>query len=119
MATTTSDVLAHHMTCFGNGDLAGVLSDYTSESRIFTQDGVLRGSEPIRGLFQRLLAEFGKPGASFEMIRQDVDGDAAYIVWKAETADNRFEMATDTFIVRNGKILIQTYAAKTSPNRKT
>ena len=115
MATTTNDVLAHHMTCFGKGDLAGILSDYTPESRLFTPDGVLRGSEPIRDLFRKMFAEFGKPGTSFEMLRQEVDGDVAYIVWKAETADNRFELGTDTFIVRNGKIVIQTFAAKVSP----
>jgi len=38
----------------------------------------------------------------------------AYIVWKAETADNRFELGTDTFIVRNGKIVTQTFAGKIS-----
>jgi hypothetical protein len=25
------------------------------------------------------------------MLRQEVDGDTAYIVWEAETADRRFE----------------------------
>jgi hypothetical protein len=52
---------------------------------------------------------------SFEMLRQDVDGEVAYIVWKAETAANRFELGTDTFVVRNGKIVIQTFASKSSP----
>ena len=35
-------------------------------------------------------------------------------MWKAETADNRFELGTDTFIVRNGKIVTQTFAGKIS-----
>jgi len=38
-------------------------------------------------------------------------------VWKAETADNRFELDTDTFIVRNRKIVTQTFAVKISPKR--
>ena len=54
---------------------------------------------------------------SFEMLRQEVDGGTAYIVWKAETADNRFELATDTFIVQNGKIVTQTFAGHISPKR--
>jgi len=54
---------------------------------------------------------------SFEMLGQEVDGDTAYIVWKAETADNRFELGTDTFIVQNGKIVTQTFAGKISPKR--
>jgi hypothetical protein len=44
-------------------------------------------------------------------------GDTAYIVWKAETADNRFELGTDTFIVRDGKIVTQTFAGKISPKQ--
>jgi hypothetical protein len=93
---TTQDVLTHHLNSFG--DLAGTMADYTAESRFFTRDGLLRG-----------------PGMSFDMLRQEVDGDTAYIVWKAETADNRFELGTDTFIVQNGKIVTQTFAGKISP----
>jgi len=51
------------------------------------------------------------------LLRQEVDGDTAYIVWRAETADNIFELGSDTFIVRNGKIVTQTFAGKVSPKR--
>jgi predicted SnoaL-like aldol condensation-catalyzing enzyme len=113
MAVTTQEVLRHHLNSFG--DIAGVMDDYTAESRIFTPEGLLRGSEAIRKFFAGFFEEFAKPGASFQMLREEVDGDTAYIVWKAETADNRFELGTDTFIVRNGKILTQTFTSKTSP----
>jgi predicted SnoaL-like aldol condensation-catalyzing enzyme len=93
------------------------MADYTAESRFFTPDGLLRGSEAIRRFFVRLFEEFAKPGMSFEMLRQEVYGDSAYIVWKAETADNRFELGTDTFIVQNGKIVTQTFAGKISPKQ--
>jgi hypothetical protein len=42
------------------------------------------------------------------VLRHEVDGDTPYIVWKAETADNRFELGADTFIVQNGRIVTQT-----------
>ena len=116
-AATTQDVLTHHLNCFGDGDIVGTMDDYTAESRFFTPDGLLHGPEAIRRFFVRLFEEFAKPGMSFEMLRQDVDGDTAYIVWKAETADNRFELGTDTFIVQNGKIVTQTFAGKISPKR--
>jgi ketosteroid isomerase-like protein len=88
------------------------MTDYTDESRFFTPDGLLRGSEAIRGFFAVMFEEFGKPGMSFELLRQEVCGDTAFIVWKAETADNRCEVGTDTFIVQNGKILTHTFARK-------
>jgi hypothetical protein len=117
MAATTQDVLAHHLDCFGRGDLAGIMEDYALASRLFTQDGVLRGLDAIRGRVAIPFAECGKPGMSFRMIRQDVDGDTAYIVWTAETADRRFELGTDTFIVQDGRIVTQTFAGKISPKR--
>src|SRR6266436_6611611 len=107
VTATTQDVLTYHLESIG--DIAGTMADYTAESRFFTPDGLLRGSEAIRRFFVRLFEEFAKPGMSFEMLRQEVDGDAAYIVWKAETADNRFELGSDTFIVQNGKIVTQTF----------
>jgi hypothetical protein len=36
-------------------------------------------------------------------------------VWKAETADNRYELATDTFVIKDGEIATQTFAGKISP----
>jgi len=115
MVATTNDVLTHHLDCFGKGDLDGIMADYTAASRLFTPNGVLRGTSSIRGLFVMLFAEFSKPGMSFEMLRQDIDGDTAYIVWKAETAENRYELGTDTFVVQDGKIATQTFAGKISP----
>jgi predicted SnoaL-like aldol condensation-catalyzing enzyme len=115
MSATTQNVLTHHLDCFGKGDLDGIMSDYTAASRLFTPNGVLRGTGAIRELFVRLFSEFSKPGMSFEMLRQDIDGDTAYIVWKAETSDNRYELGTDTFVVKDGKIVTQTFAGKISP----
>jgi ketosteroid isomerase-like protein len=104
VTTATQEVLAHHLECFWKLDLAGTMADYTDESKFFTPDGLLRGSEAIRRFFVTLFEAFEKPGMSFDLLRQEVCGNTAYIVRKAETADNRFEVGTDTFIVQNGKI---------------
>jgi len=45
---------------------------------------------------------------AFELLRRDVEGEVAYIVWKAELG---VLLATDTFLVRDGKIKVQTFAA--------
>jgi ketosteroid isomerase-like protein len=112
---TTKDVLDHHLKCFGERNLEGILSDYAPAAVLFTTDGPLRGVDAIRPLFQALIAEFGKPGAIFSMKQQFVEGDFAYILWTAETADNVYEMATDTFVVRDGKIVAQSFTGKITP----
>ena len=43
------------------------------------------------------------------------NGDYAYILWSAETVDNVYEAATDMFVIRNGKIVAQSFAAKITP----
>ena len=112
---STQDVLDHHLKCFGEGDLKGLLSDYAPGTVMFLSDGPLRGVDAIRPFFQKLFAEFGKPGASFSLRQQSVEGDYAYILWSAETADNAYEVGTDTFVVRDGKIVAQSFAGKITP----
>ena len=46
------------------------------------------------------------------MTQRSVDGDYAYILWSAETADNVYEMGTDTFVVRNSQIIAHSFAGK-------
>jgi hypothetical protein len=112
---STKEVVDNHLKCFGEGDLKGILSDYAPGAVLFTPDGPLRGTDAMRPLFQALIAEFGKPGAVVSMQQQSVEGEYAYILWTAETADNIYEIATDTFVVRNGKIVAQSFTGKITP----
>jgi ketosteroid isomerase-like protein len=115
--TTTRNVLDNHLKCFGENDLDGVLADYSSDVVLFIPDGPLKGPDAIKPFFQAIFSEFAKPGASFSMRQRYVEGDYAYILWSAETADNSYEAATDTFVVRNGKIVAQSFAATITPKR--
>jgi ketosteroid isomerase-like protein len=116
MASTKS-VIDHHLKCFGEGDLNGILSDYAPDAVLFTVAGPLKGEAAIRPLFQAMIAEFGKPGAVFNLKQQIIKADYAYILWTAETADNVYELGTDTFVVQDGKIVAQSYASKMTPKR--
>ncbi len=112
---STKDVLDHHIKCFGENDLEGILSDYAPDALLFTPNGPLRGADAIRPFFRAMLAEFAKPGAAISMKHQSVEGDYAYVWWTAETADNVYELGTDTTVVRDGKIVAQSFARKITP----
>jgi hypothetical protein len=116
---TTNDVVEQHLNRFYENDLEGVLADYSSDAVLFIPGRSLKSPNAIKLFFRTLLSEFAKPGASFSMREQRVEGDYAYILWSAETADNSYEAATDTFVVRNGKIIAQSFAAKITPKRGT
>ena len=66
---STKDVLNNHLKCFSEGNLKGILSDYAPGAILFTSDGPLKGADAIRPLFQAMIAEFGKPGATFSPSR--------------------------------------------------
>ena len=112
---STKEVIDNHLKCFGEGDLDGVLSAYAPDAVLFMAYGPLKRADAMRPFFQAMIAEFGKPGATFNMKQQLVEGDYAYILWTAETADNVYEVGTDTFVVRDGKILAQSFTGKITP----
>jgi ketosteroid isomerase-like protein len=114
---STQEVLDHHLKAFGDRDLDATLSDYATDAIVFTAEGPLKGHAAITPLFRGFFAEFGKPGLKFTMKRQTVEGDYAYLLWTADTADNIYEMATDAFVIRNGKIVAHFIAAKATPRK--
>ena len=112
MTPTTTDAthatITHHLDAVSRRDVDDVLRDYSPESVIFTPDGPLRGLDKVREFYRSFFAAVPASFMSeFELLRQDVDGDVAYIVWRCGSFS---PLGTDTFIVRDGKIHVQSYA---------
>lgn len=104
---STAATLGHHLQAFGKG-VDEIMRDYTDDSVLFTPEGPLRGKQAIRGFFDGFLRS-SPPELlrAMTLTRQDVQGEVAYIMWKAEPF---IPLATDTFVIRNGKILAQSFA---------
>jgi ketosteroid isomerase-like protein len=111
---STKDVLDHHTMALREGDLNAVLADYASDAVFFTKDGAFKGVDAIRPVFAAIISEFSTRTKG-NRIQQLIDGDYAYVLWTAEPANNVYEMATDTFVVRDGKIVAQSFTAKVMP----
>jgi ketosteroid isomerase-like protein len=113
MAMTSSEetnrVLDNHLSSAQRGDLEGVMSDFSDDSVLFLAQGPIRGMTGLRTFYEGLLTKppSGFP-ANFKLLRRDVEGEVGYIVWKAEPG---VRLATDTILVRGGKIRFQTFAA--------
>ena len=62
---STKDVVDHHLKCFGERDLNGILFDYASGAVLFTPDGPLTQADRLsggrdRGAHQSQASEFFK-----------------------------------------------------------
>jgi ketosteroid isomerase-like protein len=114
----TRQVLEHHMAAVDSGDIDAILSDYADDAVLLTPKGPRRGHAEIRVVLDWLLANVFTPGSSFSMVQQLVEGEIAYIVWSAESERYRIPLATDTYVIRDGKIVAQTFATRLEPKSK-
>jgi ketosteroid isomerase-like protein len=99
----TKAILDHHTATLDAGDLDGLMEDY-AEDAVFVSNlgGVISGADAIRGVFAATAGGMG----GFEQGVEHVDGDIGYMTWKTDGVP----FGTDTFVVRDGKIVAQTVA---------
>lgn len=109
----TRAVLEHHWETFKNNDLEGVMEDYTEESFLITPDTTYRGLDEIRDNFISAFKAFPADEDPLTLKKTVVEKDVGYIIWEASTSSMELRFATDTFIIRNGKIIRQTYGGIT------
>ncbi len=111
---STESVLNHHLEAFSAGDADAIMEDYTDNSVLIAQDATLTGKDQIRGLFESFFNGPFKPGTyEFGMDKVGISGPIAYIAWHSKNEGVEFKLGTDTILVENGKIAIQTLAAYT------
>jgi hypothetical protein len=109
----TEAVLAHHLQALMSRDLDELLKDYAPESILCTPNGTCQGLEGIRATFLGLLGMVPPEViANIKLIRQDVNGEYAYILWSAAPA---VPFGGDTFRVHDGKIVMQTFVGQMAP----
>jgi hypothetical protein len=76
---------------------------------------MFRGRDAIRGFFDTIMPLFPAQGTMLTVQRQDVDGEVAYIAWSASTPSVDVPAVADTFIVRNDRIVVQTFGGHIIP----
>src|SRR5260370_32873808 len=112
---STKDVLNHHLKAFEQGDLNGVLSDYGPGRRLFHKGGAAQGRRRdqalVRGLDRRVWETRGNIQHAAPSDRRRL---RLYFM-DSKDADNVYELSTDTFVVREGKIVCQSFTAKITP----
>lgn len=108
----TEAVVKQHMVALGKGDMEAVMADYSEGAILCSPQGLSRGHAEIRATIEPFVKKVLPPGSDFKLQKMLVDGEVAYIAWTAESAGFRLPLGTDTFVVRDGKIVAQTFTAQ-------
>jgi len=104
----TKQVLEHHLGAFAKG-LDEILKDYDDNSTLITPDKTYVGAAEIAGFFKAFLdnADSGFWSA-FKISSMSTASEVAYLAWEAKPW---VTLATDTLVVKNGKIAVQTFTS--------
>jgi len=106
---TTQEVFDHHVQGFVERNVPMVLEDFTEDSVLISNGKEYEGSA-IGEFFTELFAEL-PADCDFALTECVVRDRFVYIIWNAESDTTVYEFATDTFVVENGKITLQTVGA--------
>jgi len=105
--------LHHHWQAFRAGDVEAIMVDYADDAMLITPDSTLKGRAQIRSLFAQIFANMFPPDStSLTLAKQVVEGGIAYILWSGSSTHYDAPFCTDTFVMRDGKIVAQTFAAQ-------
>ena len=104
------DIVNQHINAFLNNDADAVIADYADDAILVTPDASYHGPMAIKEFFKGLIPHFPKGYSSFILDKMEDKGDLVYILWHGRSSSVDVPFATDTFMVRGGKIQQQTFA---------
>src|SRR4051794_27055955 len=90
-------VIQHHLQALGQNELEELLKDYTEQSELWTQNGIIAGLESIASFFSYAFTLFPKDKTSFEIKKMIAKDDKAYLLWTADSPIITVPFATDCF----------------------
>lgn len=107
--SVTESVVRNHLQAFlDQKGVAAILSDYDDDARFLSESRTYHGKHEIREFFEAFIASLPPQAINrFSLQTLRVDGEIAYITW---SVGPELPLGTDTFVVRNGKIVCQTFA---------
>lgn len=107
---TTGSVLQHHLQALLARNLDEIIKDYCEDSVLCLPMGTAKGLKSIRESFTAAIGMLTPEAlGNFKTIKQDTDGEYAYILWSALPV---VKFAGDTFHVHDGKIIMQTFVSQ-------
>ena len=102
------------LSAFQRGDVKTVIGMYRDDAIVVTPQGNVQGAA-IAAMMTALFEEFAQPGVSFELIARSSVGDVANFTWRATTHKTQYELCAETYLLKDGKIAVQTFTGLIHP----
>jgi hypothetical protein len=107
MTRQTREVLEDHLRLRSVGDLETDLErNYADDVVVLCELGALKGRAAIRKSARRLGLQL--PDAEFQFPTRLIEGEHAFLVWKARSERFEVEDGVDSFVIRGGRFVAQT-----------
>jgi hypothetical protein len=113
--TTPQHIIQHHVEALGKNDLEELMKDYTEQSELWTPDGAIVGLKAISSFFSYAFTLFPKDKTKLEITKLIANDDKVYFVWTADSPLVHVSFASDSFEVKDEKIVWQTTAFQMVP----
>ena len=115
-SSVTESVVRNHLEAFvKQKGVAAIVKDYDEAARLYGEAKVYEGKREIHDFFVGFIGSLPAGAIDrFALRSLRVDGELAYITW---SAGSDIPLGTDTFVVRDGKIVSQTFAMYAAPTR--
>jgi limonene-1,2-epoxide hydrolase len=110
LQVTAQTTVEHHLEAFRKNDIDEIMEDFTEQSEVWTPEGAIIGLEAISSFFSYAFTLFPKDSTRLDIKQMIVKENKAYIVWNAESAIINVPIGTDSFEIKDGKILWQSTA---------
>jgi hypothetical protein len=111
---STQEVFEDHLRKRDEDNFEGDLKlNYAPDVVMLTCSGIFRGHEGLRQSYQVL--ERSLPDAKIECFNKLIDGEFAFLEWRAKNHSVEVREGADSFVIRDGKIVFQSIHYKVHP----
>ena len=107
-ASTEAVVRSHLQAFLEQKGVAAIVRDYAGDACFISEQQTYRGPSEIGGFFSAFIAALPPHAIDrFALRALRVEGEVAFITWNV---GHELPLGTDTFVVRGGRIVAQTFA---------
>ncbi|MEM5565083.1 nuclear transport factor 2 family protein [Psychroserpens sp. AS72] len=107
-------IVTHYLNALYENDIDAMMSNYTNKSILITLVKTYKGLKEIREFMSELAKHFSHDNTVLILDKMIFENEVAYIVWHAHSPIFSISMASETFFIKEEKIIKHTFIGQLS-----